>query len=145
MMTLLLALAISAAPAEVGMLSTLAGWQRTLLSLASAAAVTWAIMKPELSPASSTRNGGSPEKAWLVSFSMRRSAIAPSSAAPSASTSAASATGSPWKLPPETTSPSSGKTSGLSVTALSSIASRRSTSASRSRAAPCTCGMQRRL
>ena len=34
------------------MLSTLAGWQSPLLSLASAAAVTCAIMKPELSPAS---------------------------------------------------------------------------------------------
>ncbi len=102
-------------------------------------------MKPELRPASATRKGGNPEKAWLVSFSMRRSEIAPSSARAIASTSAANATGSPWKLPPESTSPVSGKTSGLSVTEFISMPSLRSTSAARSRAAPCTCGMQRTL
>jgi hypothetical protein len=35
----------------VGRLSTLAGWARLLFSLASDAAVTWAIMKPLFRPA----------------------------------------------------------------------------------------------
>ena len=45
---------------SVGIVSTLAGCARTLHSLASAAAVTWAIMKPEFTPASLDRNGGRP-------------------------------------------------------------------------------------
>ena len=40
--------------------STLAGWESTLHSLASDAAVTCAIMKPECTPASRARKGGSP-------------------------------------------------------------------------------------
>jgi len=73
----------------------------------------------------------------------RRSAIEAISAIATARKSAASAIGAPWKLPPESTSSSSGNTSGLSVAAFISIASRASTSASTSRAAPCTCGAQR--
>ncbi len=53
---------------------------------------------------------------------MRRSLIAPSSATAIASKSAAMATGSPWKLPPESSSPVSAKTIGLSVAAFSSMA-----------------------
>jgi hypothetical protein len=52
--------------------------------------------------------------------------MAPISAMATASASAASATGSAWKLPPDTRWPSAAKTRGLSVTAL---ASRISTSA----------------
>ena len=51
--------------AEVGRESTLAGWARLLFSLASAAAVTWAIMKPELSPGSATRKAGRPLMRWI--------------------------------------------------------------------------------
>src|SRR5512138_756028 len=58
----------------VGIVSTLAGCDSTLHSLASEAAVTCAIMKPELTPASRVRNAGSP---WLrsgfTSRSIRRS------------------------------------------------------------------------
>ena len=43
--------------AEVGRESTLAGWARLLFSLASAAAVTWAIMKPELRPGIGDQEG----------------------------------------------------------------------------------------
>ncbi len=81
--------------ADVGIESTDAGWLRVLFSLASAAALTWAIMNPELRPASGVRNGGRPENAVFVSFSMRLSLMAPSSETPSVSTSAASAMGSP--------------------------------------------------
>jgi len=76
---------------------------------------------------------------------MRRSLMAPSSATAMASTSAAMATGSPWKLPPESSSPVSANTIGLSVAAFSSISTVRVTKRSASRAAPCTWGMQRRL
>ena len=44
--------------AEVGMLSTQAGWARVLFSETRAAAVTWAIMRPLLSPPCSVRNAG---------------------------------------------------------------------------------------
>ena len=53
---------------------------------------------------------------------MRRSLIAPSSAAAMASTSAAIATGSPWKFPPESSSCVSANTIGLSVAPFSSMA-----------------------
>src|ERR1700726_2127196 len=46
--------------AEVGSESTDAGWARDLFSEASEAAVTWAIMKPELTPPSRARKGGNP-------------------------------------------------------------------------------------
>ena len=55
--------------------------------------------------------------------------------------SAAKATGSAWKLPPETMASSS--TSGLSVAAFASISSVAAASRSRSIAAPVTCGWQR--
>ena len=67
----------------------------------SAAAVTWAIMNPELTPASCVRKGGSP---WFRSGctrrSMRRSEIVARLVSAMASTSSASATACPWKLPP---------------------------------------------
>jgi hypothetical protein len=92
-----------------------------LFSEASAAAVTWAIMKPLFRPGLSTRKGGRPESVLSISKAMRRSDSAPISASARARVSAAKATGSAWKLPPESTSPVSGKTSGLSVTALASM------------------------
>ena len=72
-----------------------------MFSEASAAAVTCAIMKPELTPPSRTRNGGRPDSVLSISKAMRRSASAPISATASARLSAAIATGSAWKLPPE--------------------------------------------
>ena len=45
---------------SVGIVSTLAGCDSTLHSLASAAAVTCGIMKPEFTPASCVRKGGRP-------------------------------------------------------------------------------------
>ena len=51
--------------AEVGRLSTLAGCASDLFSDASAAAVTCAIMKPELRPGSGARNGGRPRDAGV--------------------------------------------------------------------------------
>ncbi len=61
----------------------------------------------------------------------------------SARMSAAKATGSAWKLPPETTSPCSGKTSGLSDAALASMRRMRAAWVRLSRQAPITCGWQR--
>ena len=58
-----------------------------------------------------------------------------------ASTSAAMATGSPWKLPPESSSPVSAKTIGLSVAAFISTLDRaRRRSRARRATAPWTCG-----
>ena len=71
----------SSLPAEVGIESTLAGWARVLLSETSAAAVTCAIMRPEWSPPSRARKAGRPERAGFTSRSVRRSLMAPSSAA----------------------------------------------------------------
>ena len=51
------------------------------------------------------RNGGRRDTPASISIAMRRSAIAPTSAIASAIASAASATGSAWKLPPETIAP----------------------------------------
>ena len=91
--------------ADVGSESTDAGCASDLFSEASAAAVTCAIMKPELTPPSSTRNGGRPDRFVSISSAMRRSDSAPISAIASARLSAANATGSAWKLPPERISP----------------------------------------
>ena len=104
------------------MLSTEAGWASVLFSLAKAAAVTWAIMKPEFSPPFSTRNGGSFESVASINSAIRRSDKAPISASARARLSAAIATGSAWKLPPERMARSSAKTIGLSETAFASVA-----------------------
>ena len=65
----------SSLAAEVGIESTEAGCARTLHSETSAAAVTCAIIRPELRPPSSTRKAGRSESAGFTSFSMRRSEI----------------------------------------------------------------------
>ncbi|MCY1461210.1 hypothetical protein D9M71_788410 [compost metagenome] len=126
--------------AEVGRLSTLAGWASALLSLARAAAVTWAIMKPELTPPFSTRKGGSWDMCISIISEIRRSDSEPISAMARARLSAAMATGSAWKLPPEITSPCSANTSGLSDTALDSTSSTSAAWRSWVRQAPITCG-----
>ena len=129
------------------MLSTLPGWAIDLFSEASAAAVTCAIIKPELTPALSTKNGGRPpDKVASISKATRRSDIEPISAIAKAKISAAKATGSAWKLPPDmATGPSSLlKISGLSVTALDSMSSVFPAWLMISRQAPMTCGWQRK-
>ena len=109
-------------------------------SATSAAAVTCASMKPEFTPLSGARNAGSPLIFGSTSSARRRSAIEPTSAQASARMSAAKATGSAWKFPPDSTSPVSGKISGLSVTALASMVSVAACCVIRSRHAPITCG-----
>ena len=115
-----------------------------MFSLAKAAAVTWAIINPELTPPFLTRKGGNCD-IWLSIISaMRRSDNAPTSAIASAILSAAIATGSAWKLPPERTSPVSGKISGLSETPFASVSRMFAACRIWSRQAPITCGWQRR-
>ncbi len=63
------------------MVSTLAGWANTLFSVASAAAVYWASIKPELSPPCLVKKAGS---TWALLASsvkriVRRSEMLPSS------------------------------------------------------------------
>ena len=65
------------------------GAPATCSRTASAAAVTCAIMKPELTPPSSTRNGGRPDRFASIISAMRRSDSAPISAIASARWSAA--------------------------------------------------------
>ena len=132
------------------------GWASTLFSDASAAAVYWTSISPLLRPGSGDRNAGRPPLSRPSSSSaVRRSEIEPSSARASFAKSSASAIGSPWKLPPEITSPPpvasasagteppSGNTSGLSVAELSSMSSTRRRWSSASRTAPWTWGTQR--
>ena len=77
-------------------------------------------------------------------MAVRRSDSEPISQIAMAIMSAAKATGSAWKLPPESTSslPASlaGKTSGLSDTPFDSIRNVSAAWRSRSRTAPITCG-----
>ena len=131
--------------ADVGSESTDAGCASDLFSDASAAAVTCAIMKPEFTPPSSTRNGGRPDRLASISSAMRRSDSAPISAIASARLSAANATGSAWKLPPERISSLSANTSGLSDTAFASMTRIDAACRIWSTQAPITCGWQRRL
>ena len=106
--------------ALVGVESTERGFASALFSLISAADVTSAIISPEFRPGRGVRKAGRPkDSVGSTSSAMRRWAIEPISAMAMAIWSAASATGSPWKLPPETIS--SPITSGLSVTAFASI------------------------
>ena len=126
-------------------MSTLAGKARLLFSQTSAAAVTCAIIKPELTPLSSVRKGGRPLILGSTSTALRRSEIEPTSHSAMAIMSAAKATGWAWKLPPEMAMSSSGNRIGLSVTAPASIVSVRAAFVSRSSAAPITCGWQRKL
>ena len=115
-----------------------------MFSETSAAAVTCGIMKPELSPGRGVRNAGRPDSTGSTSMATRRSAKEPISHSASAIMSAAKATGSAWKLPPEITSPSAAKTSGLSETPFASVSRVAAAWRRRSRQAPITCGWQRR-
>ena len=101
-------------------------------------------MKPEFRPGFGVRNAGRPLSAGSTSMAVRRSLIEPISHTAIASMSAAKATGSAWKLPPLRASPVSVNTSGLSDTPLASISSVVAAWRITSRAAPITCGWQRR-
>ena len=129
--------------ALVGSEPTLAGAACRRFSATSAACVYWAIISPESTPGSAARNGGSPsERAGSSRRSVRRSAIAPTSAAAIARKSHANASGAPWKLPHDSTRPS-GRIIGLLIAAASSLAATRSACSTVSRAAPSTCGAHR--
>jgi hypothetical protein len=133
----------SSCPAEVGTVSTLAGQASALFSDTRAAAVTCAIMKPLLAPLSRVRKGGRPLILGSTRIAVRRSLIEAISHKAIVRMSAVNATGSAWKLPPDTAS--SPKMIGLSVTAFASMVSVPATWRSRSSAAPITCGWQRKL
>ncbi len=85
--------------------------------------MTCAIIRPDCSPPSRVRNAGSPLSVGSTSRSVRRSLIVASGTIAAASRSAAIAIGAPWKLPPETMSPLSANTIGLSVALLISTSS----------------------
>ncbi len=133
----------SSCMAEVGRESTLAGAARRRFSATMAAWVYWASIRPEFTPASSTRNGGRPwERVWSSRRSVRRSAMAPTSAVATARKSQAKPTGAPWKWPQDSTRPS-GRTVGLSMAERSSMSATPEAWATVSRAAPWTWGVQR--
>ena len=113
-------------------------------SATSAAAVTCAIMKPEFTPLSGARKAGRPLIFGSTSSATRRSAIEPISAHASARMSAAKATGSAWKLPPDSTSPVSREDQRI-VGDRVGLGDERAPPAAciRSRHAPITCGWQR--
>jgi len=98
-----------------------------LFSLTNAAAVTCGIMNPEFSPAPAARNGGKPSlSAGFTSLSIRRSLMPARALNAIARKSSANASGSPWKFPPQITSPSAFfasvmKTNGLSTAELASV------------------------
>ncbi len=75
-------------------------------------------------------------------MAMRRSASEPISHTAIASMSAANATGSPWKLPPDSAVPST--ISGLSETPFASVVRVAADCRMRSSTAPITCGWQRK-
>jgi len=102
-------------------------------------------MKPEFTPEAAVRKGGSPERLASMRSATRRSESAPISAMARARWSAANATGSAWKLPPDSTASSSANTSGLSDTPFASVTSTDAQCRIASRQAPITCGWQRRL
>lgn len=129
--------------AEDGIESTDAGTARRFMSETSPACVYWAIIMPESTPGSSTRNAGSPcERAGSSMRSVRRSDMLATSATGMARKSSTYATGAPWKLPFELTRPSS-STTGLSTVAASSRSATVRTYARVSRRPPATCGAQR--
>ena len=106
------------------MLSTLAGWARTLFSETRAAAEYWTIIKPEFTPPLGVRNAGRPLYAGFTRRSIRRSETSASSDSAIFKKSKLKAMGCPWKFPPEIPLLSSLKISGLSVTALISMSTR---------------------
>jgi hypothetical protein len=81
-------------------LSTLAGCASDLFSLASDAAVTWAIMKPLFRPASAVRKGGRRDTPAVDQHGDAPLGNGTDFGDGQAIASQAMATGSAWKLPP---------------------------------------------
>ncbi len=103
-----------------GIESTLAGTASRLSVETMPACVYCAIIRPESMPGSSARNGGSPRlRATSRKRSVRRSLMLATSATPIARKSRTCAIGAPWKLPWDSTRPSS-STDGLSIAAANS-------------------------
>ncbi len=103
-----------------GIESTLAGTASRFSAEQMPAWVYWAIIRPESMPGSSARNGGRPRlRATSRKRSVRRSLMPARSAIPMARKSRTWATGAPWKLPCDSTRPSS-STDGLSIAEASS-------------------------
>ena len=134
----------SSCPADEVIESIDAGWASDLLSDTSDAAVYWASMNPEFSPLRCTRNAGSPlDRAGSSRRNRRRSEMLATVTTPRARASSATATGWPWKFPPDSTSPVSAKTTGLSDTDPISRSRTWRLNDSTSRIAPWTCGAHR--
>ena len=129
---------------EDGIESTLAGCASNLFSDTSAAALYCTIINPELTPPDSTKNAGRPLRDGLTILSSLLSEISAISARAIPRKSKASATGCPWKLPPEIPSSDSGKIKGLSVTEFISISTFSFMNSKASLLAPCTCGVHLR-
>ena len=129
--------------ADDGIESTDAGTASLFSSETIPAAAYCAIMRPESTPTSCARNGGRPWlRVWSSARSVRRSEIDATSATAIARKSSTYATGAPWKLPLDSTRPSSVRT-GLSTAEDSSRKAIVRAWSTVSRAAPCTCGAQR--
>ena len=97
--------------------STEHGEHNCLFLLTIAAAAYCGIMKPEFKPELATRNSGVLRSPAIKRYT-RLSEILPNSAIAMLKKSNTSASGSPWKLPPEMIKSSSMKIVGLSVTEL---------------------------
>ena len=112
-------------PADDGIESTEAGCASDLHSETSDAAVYCTSMKPEFSPLPCDQERGQAVVPLRIQQPVEPAFAdrAPAHTVASASVSSATATGWPWKLPPERTSSSSGSTIGLSETAPASICS----------------------
>ena len=126
-------------------MSTDAGCASDLFSEASAAAVTCAIMKPELTPPSWTRNGGSPERFVSIRSAIR--ALGKRTDFGDREREIVRREG--HRLGMEVAAGEnlrvSANTSGLSETAFASVSRMLAAWRSWSRHAPITCGWQRRL
>ena len=121
------------------------GPARRRFSATIAAAVYWAIISPEFTPASVGEERRQPVRAGAVEHAVGAALgdRADIGHRDGEEVGGVARAGAPWKLPHDSTRPS-GRTIGLSMADTSSTlgdAARRS--ATVSRAAPCTCGVQR--
>ena len=111
----------------------------------SAAAVTCGIMKPELRPGSGVRNAGRPRQRRVDQHGdAPLGQRADLGRAPARCMSAANATGSAWKLPPESDCRPRRRSAGCRRRRWPRSASTRAAWRSISSTAPITCGWQRR-
>ena len=126
-------------PAEDVIESTAAGWASVFISETSEAAVYWQTMNPAvyLGLADEERREPVGRLRSKSRYSWRLEMDASPTVA-AARESQHSATGWPWKLPPERISAVSTSTTGLSETEASSISKVAAQLATTSRTAPCT-------